>query len=67
MRVSATLKFPCPTCHRLGKVPKAFPSGTVMGYCGPDGESWPHELCQTCNGVGWVDGQYSPPPVMSGE
>jgi hypothetical protein len=44
----------CPTCHGVGKVAKAMPSGTVMGYLGPDGESWPMEFCRSCCGSGWV-------------
>lgn len=44
----------CPTCNGLGRVPKVFPDGVVMGYCGPDGERWPHETCQNCWGSGWV-------------
>jgi hypothetical protein len=49
------MTIPCPTCKRLGKVSKAFPAGTAMSYCGPDGERWPHETCQTCMGSGWVN------------
>lgn len=49
------MRLPCPTCGRLGKVNKAFPAGTVMGYCGPNGERWPQETCQTCMGFGWVN------------
>jgi len=45
----------CPTCKGLGRVPKAYPSGTVMMYSGPNGENWPHEPCQSCSGSGWVE------------
>ena len=51
------MRVPCPMCKRLGRVPKAYPDGTVMAYCGPNGESWPHETCQTCMGSGWVNDQ----------
>lgn len=49
------MRVPCPTCNRLGRVPKAYPAGTAMSYCGPNGESWPHETCQSCMGSGWVN------------
>ena len=51
----------CPVCHGLGSVEKSYPVGTLMGYCGPNGERWPHETCQNCNGQKWV-GQPSVPP-----
>ena len=40
----------CPVCNGLGKVPKSYPPDTAMAYCGLDGERWPHEICQNCNG-----------------
>lgn len=49
------MRIPCPTCKRLGTVDKAMPAGTVMGYCGPNGERWPQETCQSCMGSGWVN------------
>jgi hypothetical protein len=49
------MRIPCPTCHRLGTVDKAYPAGTAMGYVGPNGECWPQETCQTCMGSGWVN------------
>lgn len=49
------MKLPCPTCHRLGTVPKTYPAGAMIGYCGPNGETLPHETCQTCNGSGWIE------------
>lgn len=54
------MRVRCPTCGGYGKVPKAYPAGTVMGYVGPDGENWPHELCQTCGMSGWVDVEIKP-------
>lgn len=45
----------CPTCGGLGTVDKAYPTGTVMGYSGPNGESWPQEICQSCAGSGWCE------------
>jgi hypothetical protein len=48
------MKIPCPTCKRLGRVPKAFPQGALIAYCGPNGERVPHETCRTCNGEGWI-------------
>lgn len=45
----------CPTCHGLGTINQAFPEGTVMGYCGPNGERWPQETCQSCGGSGWCE------------
>lgn len=54
------MKLPCPTCHRLGTVPKTYPAGAMIGYCGPSGETVPHETCQTCNGSGWIeDGRHA--------
>jgi len=44
----------CPTCKGLGTVNKAYPSGTIMSYSGPNGERWPQETCQNCNGSGWA-------------
>jgi hypothetical protein len=49
------MRVPCPTCGRLGRVPKAFPPGAVIGYCGPNGERVPYETCQSCGGSGWVE------------
>jgi DnaJ-class molecular chaperone len=49
------MRVPCPTCDRLGKVPKALPPNTAMSYCGPNGERVPYEMCQTCNGQGWME------------
>lgn len=49
------MRVPCPTCGRLGRVPKAFPVGAVIGYCGPNGERVPYETCQSCGGSGWVN------------
>lgn len=49
------MRIPCPTCKRLGKIPKAFPDGTVLAYCGPNGEACPYEVCQTCGGEGWIE------------
>lgn len=54
------MRMRCPTCGGLGKVPKAMPAGTVMGYVGPEGENWPMEFCQTCGHSGWVDMQVVP-------
>lgn len=48
------MKVPCPTCKRLGRVPRAFPTGTVLAYCGLNGERVPYETCQTCQGEGWI-------------
>jgi len=31
-----------------------------MCYVGPDGENWPHEMCQTCGMSGWVDMEIRP-------
>ncbi len=45
----------CPTCKGRGKVNKAYPPGTVMGYCDREGNRWPQEQCQSCAGVGWVE------------
>lgn len=62
---------PCPTCKRLGRVPKAFPPGTAMGYCGPNGERVPYESCRTCSGSGWIDdgkiGFNADPPADMGQ
>ena len=49
------MKIPCPTCDRLGKLPKKYPMGTIISYCGRDGEVVPYETCKTCNGEGWID------------
>ena len=49
------MRIPCPTCGRLGRVPKAFPTGAVISYCGMNGERVPHETCQSCAGTGWVN------------
>lgn len=49
-----SLRIPCPTCARLGRIPRAYPSGTVLMYCGPNGERVPYDICQTCGGSGWV-------------
>lgn len=54
------MTIPCPTCRGLGKIPKPTPSGTVMGYAGPDGENWPTEFCRTCGSTGWVWDDSSP-------
>jgi len=53
----------CPVCNGLGKVPKSYPSDTAMSYCGPDGEGWPHEICQNCNGEKWVGMPDIPSPT----
>lgn len=50
------MRIPCPTCDRLGRVPKRFGAGVAMGYYNPStGDTWPHEICQTCMGSGWVN------------
>lgn len=54
------MRVPCPTCGRLGRVPKAYPDGAVIGYCGMNGERVPHETCQSCAGTGWVNDERAP-------
>ena len=49
------MRIPCTTCNGIGTIPKPLPPGTVMGYLGPNGETWPREFCQTCSGVGWIE------------
>lgn len=48
------MKELCPTCGGRGSIadPKCY--GIIMGYCGPNGETMPMVLCQTCNGTGWI-------------
>lgn len=53
------MRVQCPTCGRLGRVPKVFPVGAAIGYCGPNGERVPYETCQTCGGSGWVNSNAS--------
>lgn len=48
------MRIVCPTCAGKGSIsdPKV---STTIGYVGPNGESSPQVICQTCNGEGWVD------------
>lgn len=46
---------PCPTCGGIGRIAQPMPPGTVMMYCGPNGESWPMIGCRTCGGTGWIE------------
>lgn len=47
------MRVPCPTCDRKGTVNVRHDG--PMCYVGPNGESWPQEMCQSCCGSGWVD------------
>lgn len=54
------MRVPCPTCGRLGRLPKVYPDGAVIGYCGFNGEHVPYEKCQSCAGTGWVNDERAP-------
>ena len=56
----------CPTCGGVGQIPKPMPPGTVMMYCGPNGEGWPMVFCNSCGGTGWVM-DYETPPNYQGK
>ncbi len=45
----------CPTCHGNGSIPDPKNVEETMSYCGPNGESVPYIICQTCNGTGFLD------------
>lgn len=48
------MKKLCPTCCGRGSIvdPKCY--GMIIGYCGPNGETMPMIMCQTCGGSGWI-------------
>jgi hypothetical protein len=48
------MRAPCSVCGGVGTIPVPMPPGTVMCYCGPNGESWPRELCPNCCGQRFV-------------
>jgi hypothetical protein len=44
----------CPKCSGSGRIPINF-SG-IMAYYNPEtGESWPHKICDVCEGRGIID------------
>ena len=49
------MKILCPTCGGKGSIPDPICDGKCMCYCGPNGESVPYILCQTCYGSGWIE------------
>jgi len=49
------MKILCPTCQGKGSIPDPRCIGIVMSYSGPNGESCPYIICQTCNGTGWIE------------
>lgn len=57
------MRTKCPVCGGLGTVNKSFGDGMVMGYCGPNGERWPQEICQNCGGAQWVGSPDNADPV----
>lgn len=59
------MRLPCPTCKRRGTVDKAYPPGTLMMYCDKDGNRCPQEMCQTCNGSGWIYDGHDAKPGLS--
>lgn len=50
------MKILCPTCGGKGSIPDPALMGQPMCYYNPyTGDSFPHVICQTCMGSGWVD------------
>ena len=48
------MRGPCRVCGGVGTINVPMPAGTVMCYCGPNGEPWPQELCPNCAGQKYI-------------
>ena len=50
----------CSTCGGKGSVPLAH-DGPMCYYNPHTGDNWPHVICQSCGGSGWVGENPQPP------
>ena len=53
----------CLVCKGKGTINNPVPSGP-MGYCEPNGESWPQVVCPNCGGSGLVGVSENQGPVV---
>lgn len=48
------MRILCPTCNGTGTISDPKCIGKCMCYSGPNGETIPQVMCQTCWGSGWI-------------
>ena len=49
------MRILCPTCNGTGTISDPKCIGKCMCYSGPNGETIPQVMCQSCWGSGWVE------------